>query len=97
MELKTAIEILECHQEWRLGEKEEMKYKPNEITEALDILLEHAKTRSFGIVRWHENEREDVVCKNKETAEEYARKYNKLSGKEICYVDHDIFFPLNEA
>jgi hypothetical protein len=39
MTLTKAIEILKHHQRWRLGEIDEMPYKPLEITEALDVLL----------------------------------------------------------
>ena len=53
--------------------------------------------RSYGIVRWHDNKHEDVVCVDRATAEDYVRKYNKLSGDEKCYVDEDIRLPLNEA
>ena len=53
--------------------------------------------RSYGIVRWHDNEHEDVVCKDKATAEDYVAKYNKLAGEERCYVDEDVWLPLNEA
>lgn len=53
--------------------------------------------RSYGIVRWHDNELEDVVCVDKATAEEYVSIYNKLAGDEKCYVDEDIWLPLNEA
>lgn len=43
MELKTAIEILEYHQEWRQGRREDMIHEPKKLTEALDILLAVAK------------------------------------------------------
>lgn len=43
MELKTAIEILEYHQEWRLGKREDMIHDPKKITEALDIVLSEVK------------------------------------------------------
>ena len=43
MELKTAIEILEYHQEWRLGKKEDMIHEPKKLTEALDIVLNEVK------------------------------------------------------
>ena len=43
MELKTAIEILEYHQEWRLGKREDMIYEPKKLTEALDIVLIEVK------------------------------------------------------
>ena len=39
MELKTAIEILEYHQEWRLGKREDMIHKPKKLTEAIEIIL----------------------------------------------------------
>ena len=43
MELKTAIEILEYHQEWRLGKREDMSHEPKKLTEALDIVLSEVK------------------------------------------------------
>jgi hypothetical protein len=43
MELKTAIEILEYHQEWRLGKREDMIHEPKKLTEALDIVIEAVK------------------------------------------------------
>jgi hypothetical protein len=63
MELKTAIEILEYHQEWRLGKREDMIHEPKKLTEALDIiLLELKKTnRTF-------------YCKNRVFVENYHRK-----------------------
>jgi hypothetical protein len=39
MTFRKAIEILKAHQSWRLGQIDEMPYKPLEITEALDVLL----------------------------------------------------------
>jgi len=46
MELKTAIEILEYHQEWRLGKREDMIHEPKKLTQALDILLSEVKKAS---------------------------------------------------
>lgn len=43
MELKTAIEILEYHQESRLGKREDMIYESKKLTEALDIVLSEVK------------------------------------------------------
>jgi hypothetical protein len=43
MELQTAIEILEYHQEWRLGKREDMIHEPKKLTEALDIVLSEVK------------------------------------------------------
>jgi hypothetical protein len=54
-------------------------------------------TRSYGIVRWYDNEYEDVVCVDKATAEDYVRKYNKLAGCTKCYVDKDIWLPFCEV
>ena len=53
--------------------------------------------RSYGIVRWYDNTQEDVVCVDRATAEDYVSRYNKLAGEEKCYVDEDIWLPLNEA
>jgi len=39
MELKRAIEILEYHQEWRLGKHDDMLYTPRELSEAINIVL----------------------------------------------------------
>ena len=38
--MKEAIKILKYHQKWRQGADIEMKYTPQEITKALDELLE---------------------------------------------------------
>ena len=43
MELKTAIEILEYHQEWRLGKREDMIHEPKKLTEALNVVLNEVK------------------------------------------------------
>ena len=43
MSLEKAIKVLEYHQEWRLGNKDIMKYKPKDITEALDVVLKEVK------------------------------------------------------
>lgn len=50
MELQTAIEILEYHQEWRLGKREDMIHEPNKLTEALDIVLSEVKKFRLGAV-----------------------------------------------
>jgi hypothetical protein len=47
MELQTAIEILEYHQEWRLGKREDMIHDPKKLTEALDIVLSEVKKISL--------------------------------------------------
>ena len=43
MELQTAIEILEYHQEWRLGKRKDMIHDPKKLTEALDTVLGEVK------------------------------------------------------
>lgn len=43
MKLQTAIEVLESHQEWRLGKREDMIHEPKQITEALDTIISEAK------------------------------------------------------
>tara|TARA_R110000803_G_scaffold10007_2_gene31073 strand:+ start:4103 stop:4243 length:141 start_codon:yes stop_codon:yes gene_type:complete len=43
MEINTAIEILEQHQEWRLGKHEYMIHKPKKLTQALDIVISEVK------------------------------------------------------
>ena len=50
MELKTAIEILEYHQEWRLGKRDDMIHEPKKLTEALDIVLNEVKKFRLGAV-----------------------------------------------
>ena len=50
MELQTAIEILEYHQEWRLGKREDMIHEPKKLTEALDVLLSEVKKFRLGDV-----------------------------------------------
>lgn len=45
LELKTAIEILEYHQKWRLGEVDEMIYTSRQITESLDIIIKEVKKK----------------------------------------------------
>jgi len=43
MELKTAIEILEYHQESRQGKRDDMIHEPSKLTEALDTVLQQVK------------------------------------------------------
>jgi hypothetical protein len=40
MELKTAIEILQYHQEWRRGKRNVMIHEPKILTQALDVVLD---------------------------------------------------------
>lgn len=59
MELQTAIEILEYHQEWRLGKREDMIHEPKKLTEALDIVLSEVKKFRLGAVVGRS---EQLVC-----------------------------------
>lgn len=45
MTLEQAIEILEYHQKWRLGEIKEMIYPPKKLTQAIDVLLDEFKNK----------------------------------------------------
>jgi hypothetical protein len=65
--------------------------------QADEILLLFSVIGSYAIVRWYDNNNEDVVCTTKEVAEDYVKKYNTLSGKEKCFVDTEIWLPLREA
>ena len=44
MEEKKAIEVLEKHQKWRLGDIDDMPYNPKEITEAINIVFRIVKS-----------------------------------------------------
>tara|TARA_R110000787_G_scaffold245985_1_gene351783 strand:+ start:346 stop:582 length:237 start_codon:yes stop_codon:yes gene_type:complete len=48
MNLKHAIELLEYKQRWRQGMEDEMKYTPSQLTEALDIVIRIAKSKTEG-------------------------------------------------
>jgi hypothetical protein len=39
MKLKKAIKILKYHNKWRIGKHQEARYKPAQITEAIDRVL----------------------------------------------------------
>ncbi len=77
------------------------KLKRDKITEieAKNLLLDlfNISPRSFGMVRWYYNTDDDVACVSIEKAKEYVAKYNKMSGKEDCYVDEDVWLLLNDA
>jgi hypothetical protein len=59
MELKTAIEILDYHQEWRLGKRDDMIHEPKKLTEALDIVLSEVKKSIIPVVV---GQSEQLVC-----------------------------------
>jgi len=62
MELKTAIEILDYHQEWRLGKRDDMIHDPKKLTEALDLVLSQVKKNLMDGVG------ETFYCHNKNTS-----------------------------
>lgn len=47
MGLKTTIEILDYHQQWRLGKRDDMIHEPKKLTQAIDIILREVKRDSF--------------------------------------------------
>jgi len=61
------------------------------------LVLFDVMPRSFGMVRWYSNTDGDVACVSIERAKEYVETYNKLSGKEDCYVDEEVWLLLNEV
>lgn len=81
MELKTAIEILEYHQEWRLGKRDDMIYEPKKLTEALDIVLNEVKKLTIPAVI----NSVCPFCNSKETEENqptrHCRYYNQDYGQ----------------
>jgi hypothetical protein len=77
MELQTAIEIMEYHQQWRLGKREDMIYEPKKLTEALDVLLSEVKKINLGTVMSL-----NCTCKN---AEDHLRN----TARVLCLDDLD--------
>lgn len=78
MNLEKAIEIVDYHQEWRLGKQDGMKYSPKELTEALYVLLDasNAKVRKDKLNQVLRRESEEVKdLKIEEAAEMYAHNY----------------------
>lgn len=72
MELQTAIEILEYHQEWRLGKREDMIHEPKKLIEALDIVLSEVKKFRLGavsgqlpldFVKWYSGMEQEKILK----------------------------------
>lgn len=79
MELKTAIEILEYHQEWRLGKREDMIHEPKKLTEALDVVLGEVIGQSEKLVDFllHLNDKgliNDYDFDYEKEAKEYLKK-----------------------
>lgn len=80
MELQTAIEILEYHQEWRLGKREDMIHEPKKLTEALDIVLSEVKKFRLGAVSG-----QSCHCICKGTGKFFDPTINE---ERICYVHY---------
>ena len=79
MELKTAIEILEYHQEWRLGKREDMIHEPKKLTQALDIVLSEVKKFRLGVVSGCNADSEKLIeCSN------CGDKVKMISSGEFC-------------
>lgn len=74
MELKTAIEILEYHQEWRFGKREDMIYEPKKLAEALDVVLREVKKFRLG----------DVVGQSEQLVCEYCNEDAKPTCCDSC-------------
>ena len=80
MELQTAIEILEYHQEWRLGKREDMIHEPKKLTEALDIVLSEVKKFRLGAVSGR-SEQLKCQCKKAQFTRTVDADFNPLCGK----------------
>lgn len=93
MELKTAIEILGYHQEWRLGKREDM-IAPKELTGALDIALSEVKKLPIhsAISRFEREEWEAqyLPLPSKERIEQQERAFNAaLAYEKNCIAKYD--------
>lgn len=62
MKLTKAIEILEYHQQWMLGQKREMIYQPEEITMAVNVVT--AFNTKLSEVKENTAKSKDVIDKN---------------------------------
>jgi len=83
MELKTAIEILEYHQEWRLGKRDDMIHEPKTITEALDRVLDEVK-RKMPITS---GSSACPVCRSKKT---YLISSGTRYGCDLCLSEFEV-------
>lgn len=50
MELQKAIEVLELHQKWRLGDDEIIQTNARELTESIDTVLKEVKTNEKQLI-----------------------------------------------
>ena len=92
MELKTAIEILEYHQEWRLGKKEDMIHEPKKLTEAFDIVLNEVKKLEASINENTNKSSSDMEKINQILDSLYARVIEPMEAKEQLL---DLFADIN--
>lgn len=83
--------------ELNIHQKADALIEFNRLLDYVEELEKSSTQCSYGIVRWYDNVQEDVVCVDKATAEKYVSKYNKLAGDEKCYVDDDVWLPLNKV
>lgn len=67
------------------------------LEERIEQLLIQPVSNSYAVVRWHENNHEDVVCVDKQVALNYIEKYNNLAGEEKCYLDKKVWLPLTKV
>lgn len=77
MELKTAIEILEYHQKWRLGEREDMIHEPKKLTEALDLVIKEIKNIEIKMNNYGYIPYESLSDDFKKTIEQIEDNLNK--------------------
>lgn len=85
---KDKVDLFEGLAEVKLQTSEEFQGRMT-----LNSSSENVVTNSYGIVRWHDNKYEDIVCVDKLSAEQWANKYNSLAGSPKCYVDKDVYLP----
>ena len=90
MELQTAIEILEYHQEWRLGKREDMIHEPKKLTEALDIVLNEVKKFRIAVICHHE----EIIMRTKEEIlfSLYKSKFSDRIFRFQKLVNHDLIY-----
>lgn len=67
MGIKQAIEVLENHQKWRLGQTDEMPHSPKELTDSIDKVLSIFKKYpigEYGIISLEGVTRVEVIDEN---------------------------------
>lgn len=82
MNLEKAVEILQYHQEWRLGQRHSMRHSPATLTEALDIALTHIREYKENIILAYNAGREYGRTHNSpETGEQYYQQTYQTESK----------------